>query len=629
MPADLIQISQRYKTRSETVFRDRRLKNEENWWAYLGEQNFSEKAEWQNQETTPGFPIAIEHIVGTLERALTDSDDWLRVQPAGVGKPFLKSEIIAKLLQFYLGRLHQPGNRMETGYGIQVFVSDAMKRALLEPVVIAKVYPVLKKKRLFQFETAQPVGRDTGTYFPHEMATNPDTPIDIPVMRLAVELVDYDDYLPDPSEARRYEIHRTRRNLYDLRANPEYDQHAVDSLLGKANEEYDQINKIKNRDQQKVPRDPYEVDVFEAWGDVVDHTTGEILHENVFWAWSNDKILREPTPNPFWDGASPFVVAPLIRVPKTVTGKAMADHAVPMWRVVNELVNLHLDAAARGAWGVGQVRTDIMENPEDIADGVPNGYSAVLKPNAPAGLRFYERVDDGAASNVTLDGIQKVDGYLKESLATPDTRLGQLPQRATKATEIVQAMQSAGSLYESLAARIEDTFLEPIFDKGWRLILQYSPDFLEDEIVQILGPSNAILINNPELTVQERFRLLASAQTRVRGLRGVATRERFFQKIMTLVNLLASNPQFAEHYTRTRDLAKLWDQVDRAIGIDPDMLKTDPLEREEGDGLDPAIPGGSGASAPNLTGQRAQTPQAQAGQGAGVAATNPANNLAQ
>ena len=275
--ADVLTISRRYYTRSEIAFRDRRRYNEENWFAYMGQQDFSEKTEWQNKETTPGFPIAVEHIVGTFERALTDSDDWLQVDPPGLGVPFLDPSLIAQLLQFFLERLFTPGNHAETGYGIQVLVSDAVKRALLEPLVIAKVYPMLQKRQLFKFKTRAPVGREQGNYPQYDFATDPGSPVDSEVMRLAIELIPYEDYFPDPSPEKRYEIHRSRRNLYDLLANPEYDSDVVRSLLGAATKQRnldDQRNRAVIQAERTVGTDPYEIEVFEAWGDIVDFETG-------------------------------------------------------------------------------------------------------------------------------------------------------------------------------------------------------------------------------------------------------------------------------------------------------------------------------------------------------------------
>jgi hypothetical protein len=642
MASTILSVSRRYWTRSDVAFRERRLKNEQNWRAYLGLQDFSFKADYQSKETTPGFPIAIEHVVGTFERALTDSDDWLAADPASpAGKPFLEPAVIQDLTQFYLERLWKPGNHPETAHGISVVVGDACKRGILEPTVIAKVFPVLVKRRHFKLEQTKPredmpVGELNPTEYTRIKAKM--KPVDVDTMRLAIELIPYEDYFPDPSDHCRYEIHRTRRNLYDLLANPEYDKAVIRSLIGMANDEMVRRNAATANLEHRVGPDPYEIEVFEGWGDIIDHETGEVMVsedgvtcQNVVWTWAGDKIIRKPTPNPFWDGTRPFIAAPMVRVPGSVEGKAMADHAVPMWKAMNEMVNLLLDQAMRAAWGVGQVRTDIMESPEEVADGIPQGYTAVLKPNTPMNMKFYERVDNGEAPQITIDQLQRFEGFLQESMATPDTKLGQIPQRATKATEIVQAMQSAGSLYESFAARFEDTFLEPIFEKCWKIILQYADSLLEPELVQILGPTNALRLL--DMSAAERFKLCHSCTFKVRGLRGVQSRERFFNKLMTVVNLLASNQQFADHFGQSKDYGKLWDQLLRAAGIDPISLDSDdsgdqqqetPPPGSANGQLNPALAGSSGASAPNVQADAA----AAAGAASNQAPNNPAGNQA-
>lgn len=646
MPADILSISRRYHTRSDVAFRPRRKKNEDNWRAYLGEQDFSYKADFQSRETTPGFPIAVEHIRGTFERALTDSDDWMSSEaPSPAGKPFLEPQIIQNMLQFQLERLWTPGNHPETGYGIQTLVGDAVTRAIMEPVVIAKVYPVLVKRRMFRFKRTKPDAEATGGFPAQEFIEGDPEPIDVETLRLAIELVPYEDYFPDPSPACRYEIHRTRKALHELVANPEYDKDALKSLLGQANDEYLKRNGAARDADRNVGPDPYVIDVYEAWGDVIDHETGEIAVidgvrcENVFWAFAGDQIIRKPTPNPYWDGTRPFVKSAMLRVPGSIEGKALADHAVPMWKAMNELVNLLLDSAMKAAWGVGQVRPDLMESPEEIADGVPQGYTAVLKPNTPNGLKFYERVDNGDAPQISLENLTRLEGYLQASLAMPDTKMGTLPQRQTKATEVVQAMQASGSLYESFAARFETTFLEPIFEKCWKLMLQYEDDWLQDELVQILGPTNTLRML--DLSAAERFRLCSQAKFRVRGLRGVASKERTFNKLMTVVNLLSSNQQFADNFGQTKDFTKLWDQLLRATGVDPTSLDADQEPDQDDQGgasdqdqdnqqvaggqLNPALAPSSGASQPNV----ADTSQAQAGaQAPPVAPNNPAGNQA-
>ncbi|MGH8897511.1 MAG: portal protein [Egibacteraceae bacterium] len=609
----ILRISRRYLSRARLSRDRRKRKNAENWQAYAGDQDFTHKAEFQSRETTPGFPLAIEHIVGTFERALTDNDDWVSADAPGIGEPLMSPSMIRGVLLHYLQRLWVPGNRPETTYGVQVFVGDAIKRGLIEGLVVGKIYPVLVKRKQYRYRKPKRSALDPGSYPAHELAGKTMEPIDVEVVRLAVDLVAWEDYYRDPSPALRYEIHRTRRQLHELRSNPEYDQEAVDRMYSKATADVQEFERRQRTGENYVAPDPYEIEVFEGWGDVIDETTGELLHENVFWAWGGDEVLRDPTPNPTWDGTRPFIVAPLIRVPGSTVHKALADHAVPMWRAANELVNLLLDAAMRGAWGVGQVRPDIMESPEEIADGIPQGYTAVLKPNVPQGHKFYERVDNGETSNVSLDGLNRIEAYINEALATPDTKLGQLPPRQVKATEIVSAMQASGSLFESMAARFEDTFLEPLFEKAWKLIVQYADDFVVEELVQVLGPRLTLQLAG--MSPEERWQFISHAKFKVRGLRGVATKERTFSKLMNVANLLSTSPQLLDAFGRTKDFQKLFDQILSSSGVDPESLELteEPVPAQPGTvaagQIQPGLAAATGASAPGEGMAEAQAAQ--------------------
>lgn len=629
---NVLRISRRNYHRSWTARRARLRVNDANWQAYRCQMDWSHKAEFQSRECTPMFPIAVEQIVGTFERALTDSDDWLSADPAGVGAPFLPPDIIKGLLKFYLDRLYRPGQHAETGFGIQALVGDACKRGILEPCIVVKVYPVSIARRRYRLRESEPRegpnefegATPAYDYVGSMMSVTMDE-----TMRLAIDLIPYADYFPDPSEANNFEIHRTRRQLHELMANPEYDPEAVRRLLGRATDQrQQQYDKSKTSGEQTVGADPFEIEVFEGWGNIVDELTGDVLYENCFWSWAGDEMLRMPTPNPFWDGTRPFIMAPLIRVPGSLEHKALADHVVPMWRASNELVNLLLDGAMRAAWGVGQIRPDLMESPEEVAEGMPQGYTAVLKPNVPVNAKFYERVDNGEAPQLSLEGLARMEGYVQSGLAVPDTKLGTLPDKQVKATEIVSAMQASGSLYESFAARFEDTFLEPLFEKCWKVIIQWSDSFMEEELLQILGPRKMLQLM--AMKPAERWQMLHKTYFKVRGLRQLANRERNFQKKMVLLQLLGTNQQFADYFGQKYDYGKLFDSIMVDSGTDPETLELDgdalvaaqsqppPQAPIAGGQLDAALAGSSGASPQNITG-----PEANSGMQSGLAPANP------
>lgn len=635
----LRRISARYWDRAEHPLLWRIEKNRENWRAYRGEQDFRHKANFQNQETTPDLPIACEQLVGTFERALSDNDDWVEASHPGLGKAFMKPEIARGLLLFYLERLYQPGNQPDTQYGFSTFIGDAVKRGICETEIIVKVVPMYKKVRRYRMKMSEPT--EDGDYPAHELLSKKTMVAeDVERMRIALDLVPYRDFFRDPSEANNYVIHRCRRQLSELFGNPEYNQEAVRDLFNRATAAEAEMKKKLDTGEEHQAVDPYEIEVREYWGNVVDDQTGEVLERNVFWCIAGDQVIKDVTPNPFWDGTSPFIHAPILRVPGSHTHKALLDHAVPIWRANNELLNLVLDASERAAWGLGQVRTDIMENPEEIADGIPQGYSAVLRPNTPTGQKFYERVDDGTAPQLPLEMMNRLSQDMNTALAIPDTKLGQLPPRQVKATEIVQAMQASGSLYESFAARLETTILEPMFEKVWKAIVQFADHFIEDELIQVLGPQLALQISQME--VEERWMIVQSMKFKVRGLRGVAQKEKVFNKLMSFMNFLQSNPAILEHFQSIYDLSKLYDDVLEHGGVDPAKYLIDQdveqavqqqLEMEGGGGeevqqLNPELLGMTGGpSLPNMEnnpeavrGMEAAFAQAPANQAAGAEA---------
>ncbi len=612
----LLTIGQRAYQRSRQTRVSRRRKNETNWQAYHGEIDFSYKAPFQSREVLPDFPVAVEQIVGTFERALTDNDNWLTADAVGAGGNLIEADLVKGLLLHYLKRLYVPGNRPDTAYGIDAFIGDATKRGILEGVIVAKVFPVFIKEEAVRVEMTKPDA--DGAYDANHLGGEEKKGESVERFRIAIDLVPFADYFPDPSPAKNFEIHRTRIQLHELLGNPEYDQEAVERLYGKAQQEFDELTKRIETQQDYVEQDPFEIELYEYWGNVIDYRNGHVLHYNVFYAWAGNEIVRKPTKNPNWDGCSPFIDAAILRTPNSVSHKALADHAVPMWRAGSELLNLMLDQAMRGAWGVGQLRPDIMENPEEVADGVPQGYTAVLKPNVPQQSKFYERVDNGEAPQISIEMMNRLEASHNTALATPDMKLGQMSPRQATATETVQVMQSSGSLYESFAARVEANCLEPIFEKCWKLIIQYAEDFMEPELVQILGSRRAMILT--DLPDADRYKLLRNARIKVRGLRGVAAKERKFQKLMTIANFMGQNPTFADHFAQTRSLPKFFDTLIAATGEDPELWALDEEEvaaaeeaaaaGEPGGGqLDPELlaqAGGGGSPVGDVTAAEAQ-----------------------
>lgn len=586
--AKCVRITGSYYNRAWQARWNRRSQNLANWNAYHSRMDWSGKLPWQTQQTVSEFGMAIEQSVGILERGLTDTEDWLTVEPVAIGKPVIDPDTIAHLLKYYLQRLWIPGNAADTAYSFANLVSDGVKRGLLESIITAKVYGVFATKYQYKLVSSGPKDNKYGR--PNDIKEYQMTSTDRPKVardtiedfRLAVDLIPWEDFFPDPSLLNTYVIHEVSAHLSELAANPDYDPKVIDAIRGTANSSsYADMYKRITQDVVFVQHPPDEVRVQECWGDLIDPTSGEVLATNSFWTICNGLVLRPPTPNPFWHGKLPFVSAALLRTPNSTVHKALADDAVDAWRFLNELISLMFDGALGSVWGKYQMRTDFVENSEDYSEGVPQASTILLRPNTPEGYKALERIDETALPQYAMEMFNLGMREFQTAMATNDLRLGQQPPREATATSIVEAMSASGSLFESIAARVEDSVLEPIFELGWMTILQYEFDhkLTDPALVQILGPERVLELT--KLSNEERFVLLAqSAKFKCRGLRGVAARNRTMTKLANYMQLMGQVPQLAASFDRKYSWDRMNEQLLRGSGADPSTLEKTQEEKD-------------------------------------------------
>ncbi len=621
--ANYARIIGQCREKADRARRTRGEQNKANWDLYHGRQDFSYKQKYQSKEFLPDLPIAVEQMAGVIERALTDFADWFDIKPSygGYDDPVQRLLVdpisMVRLLTYVLGRLWQPGNQADTAYGFPTLIADAVKLGLMEAVITLKIYGVDAEEPRFRLERGErEVTRDLGNGY--ELVYR--VPMQVVgrvlarTFRVAIETIPWEDFFPDPSGLNLYDIHEVTRGLNELADNDDYDPEVLLELqaqtLKDAEAEFEKRRRSGEDDTGGID-DLLKVRVREFWGDLVDPVTGRTLERNTLITSVGDTaLLRPPTPNPFWHGKRPFVKSPLIRVPHSTVHKALIDHAGPMAKVMNEVMNLMLDGGLQATWGTRQVRPDMLENPDEISDGIPQAYTAVLKPNQPADAKFLERVDSGELPEYTMAVFGRVERSFQMGMATNDIKMAQLPPRQVKATEIVESNAAAGSLFESIVARLEDGLIAPTLELVWGLIWQHMDDFAAPELVEILGPRRALLLLR--MSPEERFvRMAQAAKFKVGGLRAILGAAREYQKYMAFGQLLMTNPAFAKAFDLKYSTVKLLSRVMKSIQIDPASLEKDEGAGPELDaslltgpqgGSQPAPPG-----APGIEGEMAPT----------------------
>lgn len=594
---DILEAIDAYRAMSYTARWTRISRNKENWNAYHGRQDWSHKLKHQSKEFMPDYPMAVERIANTFAQPFMETPEWFDVEPIGLGAAAFDPVTIRKWLQFYLGRLYVPGDYEDTARTFAMVIHDAVKMGIHEAVMTVKVYAVLANRMQYMLESGNPLTTDDASgASDYQDADVTVKQVEVPTLRLAIDVLPWEDYFPDPSGMGMFDIHEKSVTLQHLRNNPDYDEEVIDRLaatrsgnsgtVGGTSPEYEK----RRRNDQDYPTTAALANlprIRETWGDVVDLRTGKTLLRNSLCTTTTDRqYLRKPIPNPLQHGRRPFVSCPLLRVPLSTVHKAIADHAVPVARAMNELDNLMLDGAIAAVWGIRQVNPHILENPEEIEDGIPQGYTAVVKDGTPAGEKFLERVDDGAVPQYALEMARQKSGQFQVATALPDTAQGVLPEKDVKATEIAQTSASSQGLFGGLSANTEQGLVGPVLQLAWMTLWQYVDDFLEPEIVQIIGPERALVLQS--MPPAERFVMMAQAvRFDVKGLRMLAQSQELFARLTTFLQSLGTNPALLMAFDSEYDVVKYMNDMMRAIRLDPSKYEKD----ASSPGIDPAAAG--------------------------------------
>lgn len=560
--ADVLKIVNAYRSEAEEARKDRISLNKRNWEMYFGRQDYSEKQEGQSTEVLPKVGGAVEQFSAFAKRALTQFGDWFSMDTAK-NAPMNGNEA-RKLMQVYLKKVHvSPNKRQE----FSTLLTNAIKVGLLESLLIIKVHGIRVDEPLF---TAK--GKEL-------------TRTSRKVWRLRMDLVPSEDYYPDPSGRGLYEIHRVERDLVDVQDMAEqgiYDKDVVAKIVM----DYERTDRDKRRPQQRnqnistPPSFRKRVVIDECWGTLIG-LDGKVLQQFGVCAVANEKyVIRKPSSNPFWHGRSPLVAAPLVQVPFSVWGRALFDHASSLNQALNELFNLMLDGGIGEVWGVRQVRTDWLLDPRQVSGGIPQNATIAIDANVPLGGQVVENVSTGKVPVEAMNMFNMADREFQAASLVNDIRLGNLPQRNVKATEIVEASSNSSTMVDAFASDLEREFIQPILEMAFMNILQNADDLAADTVVDAIGVDAAHKLSN--MTAAERFTAFSGGfSVEAFGLSSTLSKARDFQKLMAMMQAIGMNPLLTQAFMRKFSPERALEFIFRSLNIDPASFQNSPEEQEQ------------------------------------------------
>lgn len=394
-----------------------------------------------------------------------------------------------------------------------------------------------------------------------------------------------------------------------------YDMEKIKALSSYPYDQYyDERDTFDRETDQSRTYSDYRVRVklTECWGDIIEPVTGEVLYKNVTWTIANDTVLvSKPKPNPFWHGKIPFVVAPITRVPHSVWHRAPMDAATRHNIAMNELYNLMVDAGMMSVFGIKQIRTDWLEDDREVADGIRPGMTIRASAACPPGGAVIQRVDEGALSPEALNMFNLINSEFAQAAMTNDLRLGSMPSRAVKATEVVEASQSITAMFSGIAKQIESEFIEPILDLAWQTIMQNANDLDSDDIAASIGiqTTNKMLMMTPE----ERFAETSQGHKfKVYGVTQTLNKQKDFRKLTSLLQTIGSSEVLVEAFIRKFSFEKLLGEIVRSLDIEPGLIEQDEVDQILSQ-VGPGLMQGGGMPPGATPNMQSQIPQAATG----------------
>lgn len=618
-----------YIDEAALVKRPRLLQNRKNWDSYFMRGDFSNKVEGQSREFLPKNANAVEQVVALVNATLTNFDKWFSVRPAGIEEhPIFTSHVTKELMLLYLEKAQ-----------IKVVLSDGVKIGANEGEVTIKRVGELTDTVRFKAK-----GSKLKKFTKKEWS-------------LSFSALSGEDWFSDPyamGGKPLYQIHQMSCDYFSLLANaiteenPDgiYELEELEELTAYEDLEIEQ-RKARNRgevtyNRRASRRKPILVHQFvgtllDVDGKVLIHPeTGEEMKNVVATLANKSCLIQKPETNPRWDGSSGFVSAPILRTPFAAHSKALADAGEKLNVSLNELFNLMLDGGLSAVFGIKQIHSSWLEDPSQISNGIPPGTTLVLRDDAPGGMSVMERVDSGSLSGDVLALFNIVSGLHTEAMLTNETRLGGLPSKQVKATEIVASNQALSGIFDSITKEFEVALVQPLLQGVWNDILQNIDEFPIEDLVRIAGPERARVIH--QMSRQERFAIgFRGFKFIAKGLSSLTERLKDFQRLSQFLSVVGANPSLFQEFNKEYSMTKLLGKLLYSLSIDPDEIKFTDEEIKAKQKMEAVIQGimqkaqieggtkGDGTQTPGRSAELPETEGSQAGPGTEPGATPEGN----
>lgn len=461
------------------------------------------------------------------------------------------------------------------------------------------------------------------------------------------------NYYEDTQESGLYRIHEAALDKWQVlkkcsedgteKGKPYILKKVKDLSVNKSKHKETDENRSKGNDQEKMKAGRRQkVIIHEFWGTILDKD-GNIMEyeksdgskmmlENVVITFGNEEcMLHEPKKNPRYTGNSPFLSTRILRTNLNEFGRAPLMAGVEMNRAENKLIGSIIDAAIQSQYNVKIIKAKGLAKPEQVQGGVKPNQTILQNDELSPGEKLMETLRTGQVDPGAFQVLSEIQRSGAENMMGSELSVsGGMPSKQVRATEVVQSQSVINGLFETLAADIEDTLIEPLGLEIFHEFLQHSDKLSDEGLAYVFGGNQERMEAFKELSKTEKFEELGHTfRFRGKGLRGLAANGRQAQTLINLFNMVAANPLIFQAFQRRGvDLVAMFDKIVAGMNLDmqefyneaeADFAKISQLIQEQAlaqaaaQGQSVGQPGGQGAQAPQGEGPSDVEPGSGAG----------------
>jgi hypothetical protein len=517
----------------------------QNWDRYWNRYDDSGKADWQSRHVMPEAPQFIDRWAAAMREALDSGGEWFTAyDDGGVMKDLIP--VVNKVMANLLTKI----SRTHDGHPIDFssFFEEQMKLGGLMMCCASVTW---------QNDREAPDG------WPR------------------VETVDPREVWYDPKGRGLYRVRRQEMDKWEVEACAKekddededvYNVEVIEQLMADENwklrENRERSTGHDQGDGAATARTPIQIDEWLATVVMPDGTLA--CTDNLIVVANGRFLIRGPDVNPFSHDRDWIVSCPMISVPMSLYGKSYMENWSEVADAFVELTNVLLDGATTSALRAFVANPSMLENPEDLLEGISPNKIFTTEEDASDVKKFINTIDLGTLPTEAVTVWKVLKEELREGAMLNEIALGQMaPHSRTTATEINRVQQSGSAMVRSIARTIESRFIEIILTLIWKTALQHM-DFTV--MAPAIGEANAAMLN------ARRDEFMTAVGFRVRGISGVVDRQQRLQNLLNLLGIISKNEALLAKLLEKVSLDKLLQTLVSLFGIDMNDLKIDAVD---------------------------------------------------